>query len=439
MSAIIPSGKVTMATVLKTGLDTDADTVLQYLAIARQHHSQAAIARYLEVDARTIRRWEAREIEPKAYVAHALRQLILPFGTPKSDDSAFKFIDLFAGIGGIRAAFEGIGGQCVFTSEWDSYAQKTYAENFHDGHLIAGDITQVAATSVPDHDVLLAGFPCQPFSIAGVSKKNALGRKHGFHDETQGTLFFDVCRIIDKKRPRAFLLENVKNLMSHDKGRTFDVIRRALTEKLGYHIHYRVIDGAHFTPQHRERIIIVGFRDEVGFDINAVPLPAKGSKVMRHILHKTDGSEPLIESDGDKYFDHANASVLAKYTLTDNLWNYLQNYAAKHKAAGNGFGYGLVYPDSVSRTLSARYYKDGSEILVSQGEKKNPRRLTPRECARLMGFPDTYRIPVSDTRAYKQFGNSVVVDVMRHVASMMKPALEADILVPELPFRYATA
>lgn len=412
-----------MATVLKTGPDMEIDSVLQYLAIARQHHTQAEIAKYLEVDVKTIRRWEARQSSPKPYVAHALRQLILPFGTPKSDDAAFKFIDLFAGIGGIRAAFEGIGGQCVFTSEWDSYAQKTYAENFHDGHLIAGDITQVDAASIPDHDVLLAGFPCQPFSIAGVSKKNALGRKHGFHDETQGTLFFDVCRIIDEKRPRAFLLENVKNLMSHDKGRTFDVIRRALTEQLGYHIHHRVIDGAHFTPQHRERIIIVGFREDVAFDINAVPLPAKGCKVMRDILHRTDGSEPLIESDGDKYFDHANASVLTKYTLTDKLWAYLQNYAAKHKAAGNGFGFGLVYPDSVSRTLSARYYKDGSEILVSQGEKKNPRRLTPRECARLMGFPDTYRIPVSDTKAYQQLSQAAVMPMVKAVATLIAPHL----------------
>jgi DNA (cytosine-5)-methyltransferase 1 len=417
----------------------DIDAVLKYLAIARQHFTQKEIAEHLGIkDAKTIRRWEAGESKPKPYVAHALRQLILPFGAPSTDDKAFKFIDLFAGIGGIRAAFEGIGGQCVLTSEWDSYAQKTYAENFQDGHLIAGDITQVEASSVPDHDVLLAGFPCQPFSIAGVSKKNALGRAHGFHDETQGTLFFDVCRIIEAKQPRAFLLENVKNLMSHDKGRTFDVIRRALLD-LGYHIHYRIIDGAHFTPQHRERIIIVGFREDAAFDFDAVPLPPKGSKVMRDILHKTDGTEPRIEADGDKYFNHDMGCVPAKYTLTDKLWAYLQNYAAKHKAAGNGFGFGLVYPDSVSRTLSARYYKDGSEILVWQGEGRNPRRLTPRECARLMGFPDTYRIPVSDTRAYKQFGNSVVVDVMRHVASMMKPALEADILVPELPLIYKTA
>lgn len=375
---------------------------------------------------------------PKPYLTHALRQLILPFGMPKTDDAEFTFIDLFAGVGGIRAAFEGIGGRCVFTSEWDTYAQKTYAENFPDGHLIAGDITKIAAGDIPHHDVLLAGFPCQPFSIAGVSKKNALGRAHGFHDETQGTLFFDVCRIIDEKRPRAFLLENVKNLVSHDKGRTFDVIRRSLQE-LGYFIHTRVIDGAHFTPQHRERIIIVGFRENSAFDFDALPLTPKGSKVMRDILHRTDGSEPEIEADGDRFFDHTGCKVPDKYTLTDKLWSYLQRYADKHKAKGNGFGFGLVFPDSVSRTLSARYYKDGSEILVWQGEGRNPRRLTPRECARLMGFPDTYRIPVSDTRAYKQFGNSVVVDVIRHVASLMKPALTSDGQEPELPLRFKNA
>ncbi|WP_324256075.1 DNA (cytosine-5-)-methyltransferase [Niveibacterium sp. 24ML] len=412
-----------MATVFTTGPDMDIDAVLQYLAIARQHYTQQQIADHLGLkDAKTIRRWETGESKPKPYAAQALRQLILPFGTPSTDDAAFRFIDLFAGIGGIRAAFEGIGGRCVFTSEWDSYAQKTYAENFHDGHLIAGDITQIEAKDVPDHEVLLAGFPCQPFSIAGVSKKNALGRAHGFHDETQGTLFFDVCRIIEAKQPRAFLLENVKNLMSHDKGRTFDVIRRALLD-LGYHIHYRFIDGAHFTPQHRERILIVGFREDVPFDFDALPLPEKGSKRMRDILHRTDGSEPRLDWDGDKYFDHAGQAVLAKYTLTDKLWAYLQNYAQKHKAAGNGFGFGLVYPDSVSRTLSARYYKDGSEILVWQGEGKNPRRLTPRECARLMGFPDSYRIPVSDTKGYEQFSQAAVVPMLEVVARLMAPHL----------------
>lgn len=444
MSAIIPSDrrKTNMPPVLKFANAVDTETLLRWLKIARQHYTQKQLADHLGLkDARTIRRWETGESEPMPYIAPALQQLILPLGLPGAEDADFTFIDLFAGVGGIRAAFEGIGGRCVFTSEWDSYAQKTYAENFPDGHLIAGDITKVDAAEVPEHDVLLAGFPCQPFSIAGVSKKNALGRAHGFQDETQGTLFFDVCRIIEKKRPRAFLLENVKNLMSHDKGRTFDVIRRSLRE-LGYHIHFRVIDGAHFTPQHRERIIIVGFADESAarvFDFDAIPLQPKGRVVMGDILHRTDGSEPRIEADGDKYFNHDLRCVPAKYTLTDKLWAYLQNYARKHKEKGNGFGFGLVFPDSVSRTLSARYYKDGSEILVWQGEGMNPRRLTPRECARLMGFPDTFRIPVSDTRAYKQFGNSVVVDVMRHVARMMKPALEADILEPELPFVYKTA
>lgn len=409
--------------------------VLTYLAEARKYHTQAAIAKHLHVDVRTIKRWEARESTPQPYVAHAL-QLLLPLPEPQAAGQ-FRFIDLFAGIGGIRQAFERVGGACVFTSEWDSYAQKTYAENFRDGHSIAGDITQLAADSIPDHDVLLAGFPCQPFSIAGVSKKNALGKAHGFACETQGTLFFDVARIIETKRPRAFLLENVKNLMSHDKGRTFDVIRRTLSEELGYHIHYRVIDGAHFTPQHRERILIVGFREPVAFDFDALPLRPKGEIKLKNILHRTDGSEPVLEWDAGRFFDHRQNRVPDKYTLTDKLWLYLQNYAAKHRAKGNGFGFGLVTPDSVTRTLSARYHKDGSEILVYQGENRNPRRLTPRECARLMGFPDTFRIPVSDTRAYKQFGNSVVVDVMAHVAKLMQPAMETGILEPELPFRYS--
>lgn len=339
---------------------------------------------------------------------------------PRKGD--FRFIDLFAGIGGIRLAFESIGGECVFTSEWDSYAQKTYATNFPGGHAINGDITKIHEDDVPDHDVLLGGFPCQPFSIAGVSKKNALGRAHGFADETQGTLFFDVARIIAKKRPKAFLLENVKNLQSHDKGRTFDVIHRALRDDLGYQVFYKVIDGAHFVPQHRERIIIVGFRDPVIFDWDMVDLPEKGAHTLGEILHRSI-AEPEIESDASNYFDHAKRRVLDKYTLTDKLWQYLQDYKKKHQAAGNGFGFGLVTPKSVTRTLSARYYKDGSEILVSQGTKKNPRRLTPRECARLMGFPDSFKIPVSDTRAYKQFGNSVVVPVMEAVARAMHPMI----------------
>lgn len=427
-----------MALVLVTGQSSKA---LDYLLAARKSRTQADIAKQLGVSVRHLRRWELGEVEPPAYLVPALQQL-LPLEIPLQGEPDFRFIDLFAGIGGIRTAFEAIGGHCVFTSEWDAYAQKTYAENNRDGHPIHGDITQVRAEDIPDHDMLLAGFPCQPFSIAGVSKKNALGRAHGFKDETQGTLFFDICRIIEKKRPRAFLLENVKNLTSHDKGRTFDVIRRALTDDLGYHIHCRVIDGAHFVPQHRERILIAGFRDAdaaAAFDWNALPLPAKGGSTLRDILHHTDGTEPELPWDEGKYFDHAKKRPLAKYTLTDNLWTYLQNYAAKHRAAGNGFGFGLVGPNNVARTLSARYYKDGSEILIDQGKRKNPRRLTPRECARLMGFPDTFKIPVSDTRAYKQFGNSVVVDVMHHAAKLMQPILNADILEPELPLRYATA
>ena len=267
--------------------------------------------------------------------------------------------------------------------------------------------------------------------MTDVEKKNALGRAHGFADETQGTLFFDVARIIEKKRPRAFMLENVKNLQSHDKGRTFDVIQRTLRD-LGYQIFVKVIDGAHFVPQHRERIIIVGFRDPVIFDWDTLDIPQKGLHKLGEILHKKTG-EPELEWDGSNYYDHAKRKVLDKYTLTDNLWAYLQNYKKKHQAAGNGFGFGLVTPDSVTRTLSARYYKDGSEILVSQGSKKNPRRLTPRECARLMGFPDSLRIPVSDTRAYKQFGNSVVVPVIGAVARAMQPMILESIRQEQRP------
>lgn len=402
--------------------DLNQDVVYAYLLEARKRHTQADIARHTGVTVRTVKRWEARQSQPPAYLAPSLQQL-LPFATTKQEGT-FDFIDLFAGIGGIRTAFEGIGGRCVFTSEWDSYAQKTYAENFRDDHTIAGDITKISADDIPDHDVLLAGFPCQPFSIAGVSKKNALGKAHGFHDETQGTLFFDVARVIEAKRPRAFLLENVKNLISHDKGRTFNVIRRTLTHDLGYHIHYRVIDGAHFTPQHRERILIIGFREPVAFDFDALPLPPKNERRLGEILHRTDDSEPKLPWDDNRFFDHTNNKVQDKYTLTDNLWRYLQNYAEKHRAKGNGFGFGLVGPNDVTRTLSARYYKDGSEILIYQGEGKNPRRLTPRECARLMGFPDTFRIPVSDTRAYKQFSHTAVVPMLQSAAKLMIPFIQ---------------
>lgn len=348
-------------------LVTGSDKALDYLLAASKIKTQKEIADHLGVDIRTVRRWQTGEVKPPPYIVPALQQ-ILPLKVPLQGEPDFRFIDLFAGIGGFRMAFESIGGRCVFTSEWDAYAQKTYTANFGCNHPVHGDITQIEAKDVPDHDVLLAGFPCQPFSIAGVSKKNALGRAHGFACETQGTLFFDICRIIKAKKPRAFLLENVKNLLSHDRGRTFDVIRRTLTDELGYYIHYRVIDGAHFVPQHRERILIVGFSDPqaAAFDWDAIPLPAKGTKTLRDILHRTDGSEPVLPWDEGRYFDHAKRSVLPKYTLTDRLWGYLQRYAEKHRAAGNGFGFGLVGPNDIARTLSARYYRNA---VAAGGER----------------------------------------------------------------------
>lgn len=308
----------------------------------------------------------------------------------------FTFIDLFAGIGGIRLAFEQAGARCVFSSEWDSFAQFTYKENF--GDVPAGDITKISSKDIPDHDILTAGFPCQPFSIAGVSKNNALGNLHGFQHATQGTLFFDVARIINEKKPKAFLLENVKNLVNHDKGKTFKVIKKTLSEDLGYYINYKVIDARNVVPQHRERIYIVGFADPIAFEF------------------------PPIQFKEQRLRDILEESVDPKYTLSDKLWTYLQEYAEKHRSKGNGFGFGLSDLDGVTRTLSARYYKDGSEILIPQ-PGKNPRRLTPRECARLMGFPESFIIKTSDTRAYKQFGNSVVVPVVNSIAQEMVKCL----------------
>ncbi len=265
--------------------------------------------------------------------------------------------------------------------------------------------------------MLLAGFPCQPFSIAGVSKKKSLGVQHGFACDAQGTLFFDVARIIKDKRPSAFMLENVKNLQSHDKGKTFKIIMNTLQNELGYFVWHKVIDAQHYLPQHRERVVIVGFCKEVPFSWDKIQLPEKGQHKLSDILHPENGSE-LPESP---YTFGELAEVNKKYILTDKLWRYLQNYAAKHRAKGNGFGFGLVTGNDVSRTLSARYYKDGSEILISRGVKQNPRRLTPRECARLMGYEDSFQIPVSDTQAYKQFGNSVAVPVFKEVARLMLP------------------
>jgi DNA (cytosine-5)-methyltransferase 1 len=376
---------------------------------------------------RTVYRWECGEAEPRRAAVECLQRTIQH---PPAPAGAFTFIDLFAGIGGLRRGFEPIGGRCIFTSEWDRHSQETYRANFGQEEIF-GDITQIEAAAIPAHDVLLAGFPCQPFSIAGVSKKNALNRPHGFRCDAQGTLFFDVARIIEHHRPRVFLLENVKNLVNHDKGRTFAVIHRTLTEELGYRVAWKVIDARSWVPQHRERIFIVGFREDMpsgfSFDDFAVPTPAAGPR-LGSILHASADIGP-----DPRYAHPATGAALDKYTLSAHLWGYLQGYAEKHRQKGNGFGFGLVGPEDVARTLSARYFKDGSEILIRQSGHP-PRRLTPRECARLMGFEKpggcAFKIPVSDTQAYRQFGNAVVVPVVeavaRHIAPFLAPAIAQD-------------
>lgn len=385
-----------------------------------------------------------------------LREL-LPSPPAHHPDYRFRFIDLFAGIGGIRSGFEAIGGQCVFTSEWNKNAVRTYKANWYNDsatHTFNQDIREVTlsgntaiseaqayahiAQHIPEHDVLLAGFPCQPFSLAGVSKKNALGRAHGFECEAQGTLFFDVARIIKARRPAIFVLENVKNLKSHDKGKTFSVIMNTLDE-LGYDVadaeasgknDPKIIDGKHFLPQHRERIVLVGFRRD---------LDLADGFTLRDI-------DRLYPQQRPTFGELLEPTVDSKYVLSPKLWDYLYRYAKKHAAKGNGFGFGLVDPAnaaSVARTLSARYHKDGSEILIDRGWDKalgeadfthaenqahRPRRLTPRECARLMGFEKVgekpFRIPVSDTQAYRQFGNSVVVPVFAAVAKLLAPRID---------------
>jgi DNA (cytosine-5)-methyltransferase 1 len=368
--------------------------------------SRAETARLLGVCERTVIRYESGQSRPSPIAIKWLQEHLSRTSNQSSRPAAFRFIDLFAGIGGLRIGFDAIGGQCVFTSEWDKYSQQTYRENFGSEHPIKGDIREFShnPSLIPAHDVLLAGFPCQPFSIAGVSKKNALGRPHGFLCDTQGTLFFDLAQIIAHHRPAVFLLENVKNLERHDKGKTFATILNVLRNELGYEVHYRVIDSRPWVPQRRERIFIVGFRNPSRFDFNDLVIPSTRPK-LGSILEKHDDVDP-------------------KYTLTSHLWNYLKEYKKKHAAKGNGFGYSLFGPNDVARTLSARYFKDGSEVLIAQPGKR-PRRLTPRECARLMGFEHVdgreFAIPVSDTQAYRQFGNAVVVPVVKAVANLMRP------------------
>lgn len=395
----------------------EIDDANALIAKLRESMTRRQLAESLGLSTSTVERWETGKVQPKPVSVPALKELY--YGTTHEDGTDFRTIDLFAGIGGIRRGFASAGGHAVFSSEWNEFSARTYRTNYGFAETMAGDITQVDANDIPDCDVVLAGFPCQPFSLAGVSKKRSLGRETGFRDKTQGTLFFDVARIIAAKRPAAFLLENVKNLTSHDRGRTFKVILDALQNELGYEVHWKVVDGQHFVPQHRERIYIVGFRSKTDFTWDDLKYPDH-QPVLADILHKTDGTEPYLPWDGEKYFDFEHNKVQDKYTLTPRLWQYLQDYKKKHEALGHGFGYGLVTPDMVSRTLSARYHKDGSEILVAQGDER-PRRLTPRECARLMGYPDELRIPVSDTQAYRQFGNSVVVPAIAEVARIMRP------------------
>jgi DNA (cytosine-5)-methyltransferase 1 len=385
----------------------------------RQLREQAGLtieetARLLEVSPRTAYRYESGGANPSRLAIRTLRQEVERRITPP-EVGGFRFIDLFAGIGGLRMGFESIGGRCVFTSEWDLNCQKTYRRNFPGDHPVAGDVREFSANpgAIPGFDVLLAGFPCQPFSIAGVSKKNALGRPHGFLCDTQGTLFFDTARIIQHHRPAAFLLENVKNLERHDRGRTFATILNVLTEELGYHVQHRVLSSEPWVPQKRERVFIAGFREPTAFDFASLQVPESAPWPKLGAI---------LEPDVDP-----------KYTLTAHLWGYLQAYKEKHRAQGNGFGYSLFGPKDVTRTLSARYYKDGSEVLIDQPGSR-PRRLTPRECARLMGFDRPgrpFEIPVSDTQAYKQFGNAVVVPVVEFVAKAMQQHIVTAVRKPD--------
>ena len=395
-----------------------ADKLWKVSLFGPENYKAAVISHYLRTKQRKLKKPAIEfaialmenyfDEEITSTVAEDALQMLIKFEDdvlfPTPANPKFTFIDLFAGIGGFRIAMQRNQGECVFSSEWDKNAQRTYYANF--GEIPFGDITKSEIKEwIPQKfDILCGGFPCQPFSIAGVSKKNSLGRKHGFEDEKQGNLFFHIAEIIDKHRPKAFFLENVKNLVSHDKGNTFKVIKETLTD-LDYSFHSKVLNGKHFVPQHRDRTFMVGFD--------------------KSVFHsKEEFSFPELPPANKKFRDILEKKVDAKYTLTDHLWSYLQAYAKKHKEKGNGFGFGLVDLNGISRTMSARYYKDGSEILIPQKDK-NPRRLSVRESARLQGYPDHFVVDaVSMNQAYRQFGNSVVMPLIEVIGEKIVDVLE---------------
>ena len=340
------------------------------------------------------------EAVPKYMPLQETLKIIWDVPFPPPEKFKFTFIDLFAGIGGFRIAMQSVGGKCVFSSEWDKYARHTYEANF--GEIPFGDITRINEKMIPEHDVLCAGFPCQPFSLAGVVKKESLGRKHGFEDKTQGTLFFDVARIIKAKRPKVFFLENVKNLKSHDHGNTFKVIMKTLVDELGYVVNYKVVDGVKWVPQHRERIFIIGYDPkQVNIKKEDIVIPEKpNSKYVYPELSS------MVKSKVDSV-----------YTLGPGTWDTLKRHKEFHEKAGNGFGYGIIKmpikKGASTRTISARYHKDGAEILIEQ-KGKRPRRLTVEEAMQLQGYdPEKFVFPVSRTQAYRQIGNSVVVPAIK--------------------------
>lgn len=352
---------------------------------------------HIPLDAsKTKKQNSARKIaEEQASYQHFFKFMTDDVPFPSPQQPKFTFIDLFAGIGGFRIAMQSVGGKCVFSSEWDKFAKQTYEANFCE--MPYGDIREIDKNAIPDHDVLCAGFPCQPFSLAGVSKKISLGRKHGFEDKTQGTLFFEIKEILRIKRPKAFMLENVKNLLSHDKGKTFEVIRQSLEDDLGYTVKWKIVDGSKWVPQHRERIFIVGYNpDKIDISKDDIIIPERPSgkhtyvELNKIINKKIDG-----------------------YTLGPGTWDTLVRHKKHHAQAGNGFGYRMhhtpIKKGAVTRTISARYHKDGAEILIEQPGKR-PRRLTVEEAMQLQGYnPVKFVFPVSKTQAYRQIGNSVVV------------------------------